>query len=47
MLGWLKLYYFATDIDITVFDQLQAQEIKRASELEDDLKADIDKLDKL
>ena len=49
---WLKLYYFATDIDITVFDQLQAQEIKRASKLEllvglDDLKADINKLDKL
>jgi hypothetical protein len=49
---WLKLYYFATDIDITVFDQLQAQEIKKAAELEllvglDDLKADINKLDKL
>jgi hypothetical protein len=49
---WLKLYYFAPDIDITVFDQLQAQEIKEAAELEllvglDDLKADINKLDKL
>ena len=49
---WLKLYYFASDIDITVFDQLQAQEIKRAAELEllvglDDLKADINKLDQL
>ena len=49
---WLKLDYFASDIEITVFDQLQAQEIKRASELEllvglDDLKADINKLDKL
>lgn len=49
---WLKLYYFATDIDITVFDQLQAQEIKSSAELEllvglDDLKADINKLDKL
>ena len=45
---WLKLYYFATDIDITVFDQLQAQEIKRADKLElqvglDDLKAKINK----
>ena len=49
---WLKLYYFATDIDITVFDQLQAQEIKRADKLElqvglDDLKAKINKLDNL
>ena len=48
---WLKLYYFATDIDITVFDQLQAQEIKRADKLElqvglDDLKAKINKLEK-
>lgn len=25
---WLKLYHFATDIDIAVFNQLQAQEIK-------------------
>ena len=25
---WLKLYYFATDIDISVFDKLQAEEIK-------------------
>lgn len=49
---WLKLYYFATDIDITVFDQLQVQEIKNAAKLEllvglDDLKADINKLNKL
>ena len=49
---WLKLYYFATDIDITVFDQLQAQEIKRANKLElhvgwDDLKAKINELDNL
>ena len=49
---WLKLSYFGNDIDISVFDQLQAQEIKRAAELEllvglDDLKADINKLDKL
>jgi hypothetical protein len=49
---WLKFYYFASDIDITVFDQLQAQEIKKASKLEllvglDDLKADINKLEKL
>ena len=47
MLGWLKLYYFATNIDITVFDQLQAQEMKRAVVGLDDLKADINKLDKL
>ena len=49
---WLKLYYFATDSDITVFDQLQAQEIKRAAKLElqvglDDLKAKINELDNL
>ena len=49
---WLKLYYFATDIDITVFDQLQAQEIKSANKFElqvglDDLKAKINELDNL
>ena len=49
---WLKLYYFAADIDIAVFDQLQAQEIKESAELKlllglDDLKAEINKLDKL
>ena len=25
---WLKLYYFASDIDSSVFDQLQAEEVK-------------------
>lgn len=49
---WLKFYYFATDIDITVFDQLQAQEIEEAGKLElqvglDDLKAKINELDNL
>ena len=27
---WLKLYHFATDIDIAVFNQIQAQEIKES-----------------
>ena len=49
---WLKLYYFATDIDIAIFDRLQAQEIKRADKLElqvglDDLKAKINELGNL
>jgi len=49
---WLKLYYFATHIDIAVFDLLQAQEIKKSAKLElliglDDLKAEINKLEKL
>jgi len=48
----LKFYHFATNIDITVFDQLQAQEIKRADKLElqvglNDLKAKINELDNL
>jgi hypothetical protein len=49
---WLKLYYFATDINIAVFDQFQAQEIKRSAEFDlliglDDLKAEINKLNEL
>ena len=49
---WLKLYYFATDIDIAVFNQLQAQEIKESVEFDlltglDDLKVEINKLEKL
>lgn len=49
---WLKLYYFANDIDIAVFNQLQAEEIEENAKLNlliglDDLKAKIDKLDNL
>jgi len=49
---WLKLYHFAPDIDIAVFNQLQAQEIKESVEFDlltgfDDLKVEINKLDKL
>ena len=47
---WLKLYYFATDIDISVFNQLQDQEIKESVQFNlliglDDLKDKINKLD--
>jgi len=46
------LHQFASDIDISVFDQLQAKHIKESTEFEllcglDDLKNDIDKLEKL
>ena len=49
---WLKLHQFASDIDISVFDQLQAKQIKESTEFEllcglDDLKNEIDKLQKL
>jgi len=49
---WLKLHQFASDIDISVFDQLQAKHIKESTEFEllcglDDLKNDINKLGKL
>lgn len=49
---WLKLHQFASDIDISVFDQLQAKHIKELTEFEllcglDDLKNEIDKLKKL
>ena len=49
---WLKLHQFASDIDISVFDQLQAKHIKESNEIElrcglDDLKNEIAKLDKL
>jgi hypothetical protein len=49
---WLKLYHFGTDIDIAVFNQLQAQEIKESAQLNlsiglDDLKDKINKLDNL
>ena len=46
---WLKLYHFATDIDIAVFNQIQAQEIKESAQFNlfiglDDLKDKINKL---
>jgi hypothetical protein len=49
---WLKLYHFVTDIDITIFNQLQAQEIKESAQVNlliglDDLKDKINKLDNL
>jgi predicted DNA-binding protein len=49
---WLKLYHFAPDIDIAVFNQLQAQEIEESAQFKlliglDDLKAKINKLDNL
>ena len=49
---WLKLHQFASDIDISVFDQLEAKHIKELTEFEllcdlDDLKNEIDKLEKL
>jgi hypothetical protein len=49
---WLKLYHFATDIDIAVFNQLQAQEIKESAQFDlliglDDLKNKINKLNNL
>ena len=48
----LKLYHFALDIDIAVFDQLQAQESEKSAQFKlliglDDLKAKINKLDNL
>lgn len=49
---WLKLYHFATDIDITVFNQIQAQEINESAQFNlliglDNLKDKINKLDNL
>jgi predicted DNA-binding protein len=49
---WLKLYHFAPDIDIAIFNQLQAQEIAEFAQFKlliglDDLKAKINKLDNL
>lgn len=45
---WLKLFYFGSDIDISVFDQLQAEEIERFKKYQvshglDQLKNKIDK----
>ena len=49
---WLKLYYFAPDIDIAVLNQIQAQETEESAQFKlliglDDLKAKINKLDNL
>ena len=49
---WLKLSYFGNDIDISVFDQLQAEEVKQSKKYDiirglDELKNKIDKLAKL
>jgi hypothetical protein len=49
---WLKLYHFAPNINMSVFDQLQAQEIKKDNHFDlliglDSLKAKINKLDNL
>ena len=49
---WLKLFHFATDIDITVFNQIQAQQIKESAQFNlligwDNLKEKIKKLDNL
>ncbi len=49
---WLKLYHFATDIDITVFNQLQTKEIEESSLFNllidlNNLKDNINKLDTL
>ena len=49
---WLKLHQFASKIDISVFDELQAKHIKELIEFDllsglDDLENEINKLDKL
>lgn len=49
---WLKLYHFADDIDIAVFNKLQAKEIEESAQLNlliglDNLKDKIIKLDSL
>jgi hypothetical protein len=49
---WLKLYHFATDIDMAVFNQLQVEEIAESAQFDlliglDDLKDKINKLDDL
>lgn len=49
---WLKYYHFATEIDIAVFNQLQARQIKESEQFKlldslDDLRAKINKLDNL
>ena len=49
---WLKLYHFATEFDMAVFNQMQAKAIKRSAEFRlliglDELKDKINKLDNL
>jgi hypothetical protein len=49
---WLKLYQFASEIDISVFDELQTKHIKQSIEFDllsglDNLENEINKLDKL
>ena len=49
---WLKLYDFACEIDISVFDELQAKRVKESIEFNllsglDDLEKEINKFDKL
>ena len=49
---WLKLSYFGNDIDISVFDQLQVEEVEQFNKYNiirdlDELKNKIDKLAKL
>ncbi len=49
---WLKLHHFADDIDISVFDELQAKHEKESIEFNllsglDDLEKEINKLDQL
>lgn len=49
---WLKLHVFASEIDISVFDELQAKHVKESMEFNllsglDDLEKEINKLDKL
>jgi hypothetical protein len=49
---WLKLHEFASEIDISVFDELQAKYVKESIEFNllsglDDLEKEINKLDKL
>lgn len=49
---WLKLHHFAIDIDISVFDELQAKHVKELIECNllsglEDLENEINKFDKL
>jgi hypothetical protein len=49
---WLKLHAFASEIDISVFDELQAKQVKESIEFNllsglDDLEKEINKFDKL
>lgn len=49
---WLKLYQFAHEIDISVFDKLQAKHVKESIEFDllsglDDLEEEINKFDNL